>query len=154
MVRYASVRLEKLICGGSQAHNDWTQSWKSGWLSLFQKGENAVLTSIEKTIRTSSNPEIDNILNHWLTRIKKGDLQAIKAIMTNEEKLNLDKYLVPLDIPCLFYGGDEDTGSWIGYENRFEQLKDFLLVTIPGGHVSTALSWNPIKSHIIDFLNE
>ena len=152
MVQYASERLISLICGGAQAHDEWTESWKSGWLKLFEQGDEAVLTSIKRTLANSKEPEVDNIQKFWLSSIMNMDLNAIKALMSHDEKLSLDKYLPNLKIPYLLYGGETDRGSWIGYEDRFTNLENCTLVSIPGGHILAALKWKPLQGFLETFL--
>jgi len=154
MAKYAPDRLTSLICGGAQAHDDWTTGWKSGWLSLFEKGEKAIFKSIKKSIENSMSSDLEDLLNHWLNSITDFDLQAMQALMSYNETLSLETYLETLDIPCLFYGGKIDTGSWVGYEDRFRELKLTELVSAPGVISQLHLIGNPLNILLETSLNQ
>jgi pimeloyl-ACP methyl ester carboxylesterase len=152
MVRYASDRLCSLISGGAQPIDSWTESWKSGWTTLLNKGEAETITAIENSLMNSTNSEIEPILKKWLTKVNQVDFQAMRALMTFREELNLNTYVEHLNVPCLLYGGDRDTGSWVGFEKHIEEIPNSTVVTIPGGHITAALSIQSVHPLLRSFL--
>jgi len=144
---YSPNRFKSLIIGGmGMAETDSEEKIKRSQdlIELFREGMEAVVAMFERSGGVSS-PELreDTMRN---------DPEALIALCSVREHIGFRDLLPSLELPCLFYAGDQDYYHQISKETA-ELIPKARFVSLPGlGHLGTFRQSDLVLPHVLRFL--
>ncbi len=144
---YSPNRFKSLIIGGmGMAEMDSEEEIKRSQdlIELYREGMEAVVAMFERSGGVSS-PEIreDTMRN---------DPKALIALCSVREHIGFMDLLPSLELPCLFYAGDQDY-----YHQKSKETAELIpkarVVSLPGlGHLGTSRQSDLVLPHVLRFL--
>ena len=146
--KYAPDRFTALVIGGMGA-DEWdaeaSKNRRSGMIEYFAMGNDAIIRDMEKT---SGKPLSEQDRRHFSDL----DIDAVTAILRNDEHLGFEEFLPRVKTPTLLYCGDKDYYySWA--KRCVEIMPNARLVSLPGqDHGGAFDRVDLVLPHVLRFL--
>jgi pimeloyl-ACP methyl ester carboxylesterase len=146
---YSPDRFKSLIIGGmGMAEMDSEEEIKrnQGLIELYGKGMEAVVSAFERG---------GNVLSHERREdVMRNDPEALVSLCSVNEHIGFKGLLPSLELPCLFYAGDQDYYHQISSET-VEIISNARFVSLPAlDHIGTFRQSDLVLPHILGFLTE
>jgi pimeloyl-ACP methyl ester carboxylesterase len=151
LAKIAPGRIISLIAGGTDPMFAAQPNFEpSPLLTIFQRG----ITEGTDAIVEGMCALFGSLTPQYETRLRSLDPQAMAACMENAEKRpGLDKTVLSLTMPCLFYAGEEDDGCYQGSQRAAEQMRNGRFFSLPSlNHVSASVAVDAIVPEVLSFL--
>lgn len=145
IAKYAPHRFHSLIIGGSSPYGNPPEGLS--FIELFQKGLEATLAAMEPIFG-----------RRWTAEEKAlcaaNDLKAMIALLSVDERLDIEKLLPTVTVPCLLFGGEEDPW-YAGAEKCSRRMPNATFVSLPGlDHIEGIYRIDLVLPHVIKFMAE
>ena len=149
MIKYAPDRLFSAIIGGAQPYDDWIMQWKPFVHNALKENGVDFLKQVVSFFEPYGTPSFSE-------RCMQNDIEAIIALAEMTETVHLEDALPSTSVPCLLWGGDEDSNSWISVENRIKVIPNGRYVSLMGGgsHYKSFYQSKQLKPYIEQFISE
>lgn len=153
LAKFVPDRIVSLIAGGTDPLYVAQSNFEpSPLLTVFQRGITEGTDAIVEGMRTL----FGSLTPQYEARLRSLDPQAMAACMENAEKRpSLDKTVLSITMPCLFYAGEEDDGCYQGSQLAAEQMRNGRFFSLPGlNHVSASVAVDAIVPEVLFFLQK
>ena len=147
LAKHYPDRFHSFILGGvsPQEISEEQSKLLDTFFETMRRGKEAYISSIEE--QGDIPPEYRKEIESW-------DFDALSAATMSEDIFkNMDSHLPEIDIPFLFYSGEEDV--WDHYQRQIEfvkKMKNARMVGIPGFGHEVSKAKDLILPHVLEFL--
>lgn len=143
MAKYAPERLSSLIIGGCSLFPDWAAV--PDLVDLCQQGMEAFLDVMGSLFGPRWTPEVRAMFS-------ANDLEALIALLSVQDPVDVDQLLSAITVPCLLYGGAADP-LHAGAEQCTRRMPNATVISLPGlDHIEAQYQPDLMLPHIRKFL--
>lgn len=145
IAKYAPERFHSLIIGGLSLYGNAPEGLN--FLDLFKQGMETSLAAAEEMFGSRWTPEVKAMFS-------ANDLEALIALMSVQEDLDIEDLLPTMTVACLLFGGEEDP-FFAGAEGCVRRMPNATFVSLPGlDHIEAQYRPDLVVPHIRKFLAE
>ncbi len=145
---YSPNRFKSLIIGGMGIETDSEEKIKRGqeFVELFREGMEAMVAIFEKSGGVLSPEMLEDTM--------RNDPEALISLCSVREHIGFEGLLSSLELPCLFYAGDQDYWHQKSKETA-ELIPKARFVSLPGlDHLEANRQSELVIPHVLKFLSD
>ena len=150
---YSPDRFRSLIIGGmGMRERDTEMSIKRDQVLIerFQKGIDAMWSMRAGNLQGLPSEVVSRIKEEFYLN----DPEALLAFLSVREHVGFEDLLPSLELPCLFYAGDQDI-LYDGAKQTAELIQNARFVSLPGlDHVGAIRHNDKVLPHVLSFIKE